>query len=164
MDDTRGAIGRAGAADIGHLQLLLDVSRQVAALDSLDAVLDALVAIASEQTCAERATLYLYDPDSKELYSRIAHGLSRTEIRLAADEGIAGAVFTTGTAEIIHDAYQDERFKARFDDETGFRTSSILATPVRTAKGGVIGVVQVLNKIDGQFDQDDHEVVESITN
>ncbi|MEQ9125064.1 MAG: GAF domain-containing protein, partial [Alphaproteobacteria bacterium] len=145
------------------MQLLLDVSRQVAALDSLDAVLDALVAVAAEQTDAERATLYLADPDSGELYSRIAHGLKRMEIRLARDEGLAGAVYTSGRGEIIQDAYADDRFKARFDQETGFKTRSILAAPIRTPKGGIIGVVQVLNKKAGGFDAQDLEIVEAVT-
>lgn len=163
MDDSRPQLSKTSPFDLHHMQVLLDVSRQVAALDSLDAVLDALVKVAAEQTGAERATLYLEDPESKELYSRIAHGLTRTEIRLGFDEGVAGAVFTAGKAEIIHDAYEDDRFKARFDKETGFRTSSILAAPVRTPKGGVIGVIQVLNKTGGDFTEEDREIVEAIT-
>lgn len=163
MDDSRPQLSQTSPFDLHHMQVLLDVSRQVAALDSLDAVLDALVKVAAEQTDAERATLYLEDPESKELYSRIAHGLTRTEIRLGFDEGVAGAVFTAGKAEIIHDAYKDDRFKARFDKETGFRTASILAAPIRTPKGGVIGVIQVLNKAGGDFTEADREIVEAIT-
>lgn len=163
MDDNRISVAGASMSELRHMQLLLDVSRQVAALDSLDAVLDALVAVAAEQTDAERATLYLADPDSGELYSRIAHGLKRMEIRLARDEGLAGAVYTSGRGEIIQDAYADDRFKARFDQETGFKTRSILAAPIRTPKGGIIGVVQVLNKKAGGFDSQDLEIVEAVT-
>mgnify|MGYP003700675903 CR=1 FL=1 len=165
MDD--GRIGVSAGGDVGrelrHMQLLLDVSRQVAALDSLDAVLDALVAVAAEQTDAERATLYLKDPETGELYSRIAQGIGRREIRLVSNEGVAGAVYTSGRAEIIDDAYGDERFRARFDQETGFKTRSILAAPIRTPKGGSIGVIQVLNKKDGRFDDQDRETIEAIT-
>lgn len=163
MDDGRATFSRRQSSDLQQMQLLLEVSRQVAALDSLDAVLDALVLVAAEETGAERATLYLEDPDTGELYSRIAHGLTRTEIRLGRDEGVAGAVFITGQGEIIHDAYSDDRFKARFDEETGFHTRSILAAPVRTPKGAVIGVVQCLNKSGGDFNDNDREVVEAIT-
>ncbi len=163
MDESRANVATAAVLELRHMRLLLDVSRQVAALDSLDAVLDALVTVAAEQTGAERATLYLEDPESGELYSRIAHGLMRTEIRMGRDEGLAGAVFTNGRAEVINDAYADARFKAQFDSETGFKTRSILAAPVRTPKGGVIGVVQALNKIDGDFNDQDREVIEAIT-
>ena len=163
MDDNRASIAGGAVHDLRQMQLLLDVSRQVAALDSLDAVLDALVQVGAEQTGAERATLYLQDPDNGDLYSRIAQGLGRREIRLSSNEGIAGAVFQSGAAELIPDAYADDRFRARFDEETGFRTTSILAAPIRTPKGAVIGVIQVLNKVDGQFTAKDQETVEAIT-
>ena len=163
MDDSRAPQMGNSTRELSQMQLLLDISQQVAALDSLDAVLDALVQVAAEQTSAARATLYLEDPDTGELYSRIAHGLLRSEIRLDVNEGVAGAVFTSGQAEIIHDAYSDDRFKARFDQETGFRTESILAAPVKTPKGGVIGVIQALNKTTGRFGDEDREVLEAIT-
>lgn len=163
MDDNRSSILKDQGKELQHMQLLLNVSRHVASLDSLDAVLDALVAVAAEQTDAERATLYLKDPETGELYSRVAQGIGRREIRLSSNEGIAGAVFTTGHAEIIHDAYEDDRFRARFDEETGFRTRSIVAAPVRTPKGGVIGVIQALNKKHGAFDDTDRETIAAIT-
>jgi adenylate cyclase len=163
MDDGRMSSGPGSASELHHMQLLLDVSRQVAALDSLDAVLDALVAVAAEQSAAERATLYLKDPETGELYSRIAQGLGRRKIRLAENEGLAGAVFSSGHAEIIADAYGDDRFSARFDNETGFRTRNIVTAPIRTPKGTIIGVIQVLNKRQGEFTQQDRETIESIT-
>jgi len=165
MDDVRSqhAQGADAAASMQHMQLLLDVSRNVAALDSLDAVLDALVAVAAEQTDADRATLYLDDPETGELYSRIAQGIGRRQIRLGRNEGIAGTVFKEGRALIIDDAYSDERFMSRFDSEIGFKTKTILAAPIRTPKGKVIGVIQVLNKIDGIFSDKDRETVEAIT-
>jgi len=163
MDDNRVGFSRDGMMGLQQMQLLLDISRQIATLDSLDAVLDELVSVAAEQTNAERATLYLEDPEAGELYSRIAHGLKRSEIRLGRDEGLAGAVFMSGRGEIVDDAYADDRFKARFDSETGFQTKSLLAAPIRSPKGAVIGVVQVLNKKDGLFDQQDLDVVEAIT-
>ena len=165
MDDVRSqkAQGANAATAMQHMQLLLDVSRNVAALDSLDAVLDALVSVAAEQTDADRATLYLDDPETGELYSRIAQGMGRREIRLGRNEGIAGTVFAEGQALIIDDAYADERFIDRIDTDTGFKTKTILAAPIRTPKGKVIGVIQVLNKTDGVFTGKDRDTVEAIT-
>ena len=61
MDDVRSqqAQGADAAASMQHMQLLLDVSRNVAALDSLDAVLDALVAVAAEQTDADVSLIHI---------------------------------------------------------------------------------------------------------
>ncbi|PJK31586.1 GAF domain-containing protein [Minwuia thermotolerans] len=148
---------------IKQLQMLLDVSRQVAALDTLDAVLDTLVSVAVAETKAERGTLFLHDAMTGELFSRVAQGLKRHEIRILDNVGIAGHTFQSGEGQIIHDAYNDERFNRDVDAETGFTTKSILAAPVRNAKGEVIGVAQVLNKKEGQFTEMDLTVLEGMT-
>ena len=46
---------------------------------------------------------------------------------------------------------------------TGFRTKSILCAPLRTVNGEEIGVSQILNKIDGEFDQNDLDMLEAMT-
>lgn len=146
-----------------HLQMLLDVSRQVAALDTLDAVLDTLITVAVKETRAERGTLFLHDASTGELYSRVAQGIRTHEIRILDNAGIAGAVFHSGVGEIVSDAYGDERFNAEVDKETGFKTESILCAPVKNAKGEIIGVAQVLNKSEGEFSDLDMAVLEGMT-
>ncbi len=149
--------------DMRHLQMLLDVSRQVAAMDTLDAVLDKLVSVAVSETGAERGSLFLRDEQTGELYSRVAQGLRMREIRILQNEGIAGAVYRSGQGEIIEDAYKDPRFSTKVDDETGFRTKSMLCLPLRNAKGRIIGVTQILNKREGQFTEHDMAVVDGVT-
>lgn len=150
-------------AKLRQAEMLLAVSRQVAALDTLDEVLETLVEIASRELSAERATLFLNDPASNELYSRVAQGTFRREIRILNDSGIAGAVFQSGASEIVTDAYGDNRFNRSVDEETGFTTTDIAAAPVRTVKGEIIGVVQCLNKRDGVFDAADLHLLEALT-
>ncbi|MBY8977602.1 GAF domain-containing protein [Rhodobacteraceae bacterium NNCM2] len=149
--------------DMRHLQMLLDVSRQVAAMDTLDAVLDKLVSVAVSETGAERGSLFLRDEQTGELYSRVAQGVRTREIRILQNEGIAGAVYRSGQGEIIEDAYDDPRFNPKVDEETGFRTRSMLCMPLRNAKGRIIGVTQILNKRDGLFTEHDMAVVDGVT-
>lgn len=149
--------------ELRHLQMLLDVSRQVAALDTLDAVLDTLISVAVAETKAERGTLFLHDSSTGELYSRVAQGIRTHEIRILDTAGIAGAVFQSGVGEIVNDAYQDERFNRDVDRDTGFKTESILCAPVKNARGEMIGVAQVLNKAEGQFSDTDMAVLEGMT-
>ncbi|MEM8840552.1 MAG: GAF domain-containing protein, partial [Pseudomonadota bacterium] len=149
--------------DMRHLQMLLDVSRQVAAMDTLDAVLDKLVSVAVSETGAERGSLFLCDEQTGELYSRVAQGLRMREIRILQNEGIAGAVYRSGQGEIIEDAYNDPRFSTKVDEETGFRTKSMLCLPLRNAKGRIIGVTQILNKREGSFTDHDMAVVDGVT-
>ncbi|WP_417516370.1 GAF domain-containing protein [Minwuia sp.] len=160
---TKATQNQSQSEHIKQLQMMLDVSRQVAALDTLDAVLDTLVSVAVSETKAERGTLFLHDSTTGELFSRVAQGLKRHEIRILDNVGIAGHAFQNNEGQIIHDAYNDERFNRDVDQETGFTTRSILAAPVRNAKGEVIGVAQVLNKKDGQFTEMDLAVLEGMT-
>jgi adenylate cyclase len=146
-----------------ELQSLLLLSRQVAALDSLDAVLDTLVSAAVEEIGAERGALFLDDDETGELYTHVATGLGSRQIRLLNNLGIAGAVFHSGVGEIVSDAYADPRFHRDIDEQTGFTTRSILCVPVRNAKGETIGVAEMLNKREGAFDESDLELLERMT-
>ena len=163
---SRSKAPRTSAADARRLwraELLLELSRKVAALETLDEVLQTLVEITTRELGAERGTLFLNDPASNELYSRVAQGNLSREIRILNNSGISGHVFQTGEGVIIHDAYADERFNRSVDERTGFKTRSILCVPINTIKGECIGVAQTLNKIEGQFSEHDLELLQSMT-
>ena len=145
------------------VELLLEVSHKMAAFDTLDEVLNALVEMTTAELDAERGSLFLNDPDTNELYSRVAQGNVRREIRLLNSSGIAGYVFTNGESLIIQDAYSDPRFNRAVDEQTGFVTKSILCVPIRTVKGQIIGVAQSLNKKKGNFTRGDLTLLEAIT-
>lgn len=121
------------------VELLLEVSRRMAAYDTLDDVLRTLVEMTTVELGAERGTLFLNDPETNELYSRVAQGNIKHEIRLLNTSGIAGHVFTSGESVLIQDAYSDPRFNRSVDEQTGFVTRNILCTPIRTVKGEIIG-------------------------
>jgi adenylate cyclase len=144
-------------------EMLLNVSRRVAAIESLDEILKTLVEMVAWELGAERASLFLNDPLTGELYSRVAQGNFSREIRMLNSTGIAGAVFQSGEGEIIPDAYKDSRFNRNVDEQTGFKTHSIVCAPVKTVKGEVIGVTQALNKTKGQFTPEDLNLLEAIT-
>ena len=144
-------------------EMLLQVTNDLARTKSLDEALEVLVKITTTTIGAERGTIFLNDSSTGELYSRIAQGNFRREIRILNTKGVAGWVFTQNEGVIIHDAYKDERFNKAVDVRTGFRTKSILCAPLRTVSGEEIGVSQILNKIDGQFEQEDLDLLEAMT-
>jgi adenylate cyclase len=144
-------------------EMLLEVSRRVSAIESLDEVLRTLIIIAGRELGAERGTLFLNDPATGELYSRVAQGDLTREIRIMNTMGIAGAVFHSGQGEIIHRPYDDPRFIRQVDEQTGFHTTNILCVPLRNTRGEVIGVTQILNKQQGPFTIEDMELLAAIT-
>jgi len=141
--------------------LLLDVSNRLALSNNLDEAMASMRDIATEVIGAERSSIFLNDSITGELYARITGKFSR-EIRILNSTGIAGHVFTSGQGLLIKDAYSDERFNRSVDQQTGFTTKSILCAPLRTLKGEVIGVAQLLNKLEGDFTQADMDLLEAI--
>jgi adenylate cyclase len=140
-------------------EMLMQLSRRVAAIEKLDELLVTLVEIVAQEAGAERGTLFLNDESTGELYSRIAQGTSHREIRILNTTGIAGSVFQSGQPEIVNDAYADKRFNREVDAITGYETRSILCVPVTTARNEIIGVVQTLNKQEGEFTEDDQALL-----
>ena len=146
-----------------QVELLLEVSRRMAAYDTLDEILTALVEVTTEELGAERGTLFLNDAETNELFSRVAQGNIQREIRFLNHTGIAGHVFTTGEPVLIADAYADARFNRSIDEQTGFVTRNILCVPIKTFKGEIIGVSQTLNKKRGKFTRNDLHLLEALT-
>ena len=134
---------------------LLAITEAISTELHLDTLLVGIVAAATQLLDAERSTLFVYDPSTDELWSRVAEGTEHRQIRLPANAGIAGAAFISGDVLNIPDAYADPRFNRDFDRRSGFRTRNLLNVPVIDRTGERLGVVQVLNKRGGQFTQVD---------
>jgi putative methionine-R-sulfoxide reductase with GAF domain len=104
---------------------------------------------------AERSSLFLRE--GNELVLKVAENLKEMgEIRFPVGSGIAGVVAQDGTPVRIDDAYADDRFNRAVDQQTGFKTRSILCLPVKNLQGEVFAVAQLLNRKDGlPFDEND---------
>jgi len=144
-------------------ELLLRVSRNIAGLSNLKEILFAIIEETVTEIGADRGTLFLNDPLTGELYSRVAQGELTREIRILNTSGIAGAIFHSGKGEIIHDVQSDERFNSSIDEQTGYRTKNIICAPIRTVRNDIIGVIQILNKKKGRFTKNDLNTVSAIT-
>jgi adenylate cyclase len=146
-----------------QLQLVLSLSRRVAALDSLDAAVETLVQASVQEVGADRGSIFLHDAETGELYTYVATGLGSRQIRLIDDLGIAGAVSHSGVGEVVHDAYADPRFHRDIDEQTGYTTTSLVCAPIKNAKDETIGVAEMVNKVDGAFDASDLALLEALT-
>lgn len=142
---------------------LADIANRVSDSLSLDVLFPRLMEVVTEALTAERSSLFLFDPETSELFSRVMQGDAIGEIRFPSHLGVAGSIFTSGKAEIIADAYADPRFNQEVDRRTGFRTRNILCVPIRNKNREVIGVTQVLNKCVGEFDSEDQRLLEGLS-
>jgi phosphoserine phosphatase len=112
-------------------------------------VVDAALALLD----VERGSVFLYDAARNELVTRVATGAG--EIRIPADRGIAGECVRSREVIVVNDAYADPRFNREVDRATGFLTRNLLTIPLLGLDDVLVGVLQVLNKRDGTFADED---------
>lgn len=149
-------------ARIKRLELILEAGLYLSSEWDMDRLLNVLWEHLTEVMSAERASIFLIDEETGELWSKIAQGTE--EIRFPIGRGLAGMAAETGDIINTPDAYADPRFNPEFDRRNNFRTRSILTVPMRNRQGEIIGVAQVLNKKGGEpFDREDEELLEALS-
>lgn len=144
------------------LSALVKIGQAVAAEKDINKLLFTIAEEARDAVQADRCTVFLYDNDTDELWSKVALGLGSHELRFNASQGLAGHVFRTGETINIKDAYSDDRFNKEIDSKTGYRTKTILCMPIRNIEQKIIGVFQILNKLSGYFTKEDEDILVAI--
>jgi len=142
------------------LQRLLEVARAMTAERHLPALLETINDAAAGVAEADRCSIFVVDRERHELWTTVAHGTG--EIRIPLGAGIAGAVAASGAAIRIPDAYADPRFNQEVDASTGYRTRNILCVPMLNTQGEPVGVIQALNRRDGDFGDEDEELLQAL--
>jgi HD-GYP domain-containing protein (c-di-GMP phosphodiesterase class II) len=142
------------------LQRLLEVAQAMTAERRLLALLQTINDAGAGVAEADRCSIFVVDRERAELWTPVAHGTG--EIRIPLGAGIAGAVAASGIPIRIPDAYADPRFNPEVDAGTGYRTRTILAVPMINTHGEVAGVIQALNRRDGEFGDEDQELLQAL--
>jgi phosphoserine phosphatase len=156
MSDPRATAG----GDAQSLRHILEVTRKLAAPFDLDTMLSEVVDAAREVLRADRATVFLYDEQGHELVVRVGTGLE--QIRIPANKGIVGESAQTRQVINVPDCYADERFNRAIDKQTGYRSRCMLTIPLIGYEESLVGVLQILNKNEGVFDDHDEFVAQAL--
>lgn len=144
------------------LLALLQVGRTIAIETNIDSLLTMIAQQIQQALQADRCTVFLLDDETNELWSKVALGLEMQEIRFASNKGLAGHVAMTGETINIKNAYESEYFNKEIDLQTGYKTRNILCMPIRNLSHQIVGIFQVLNKLDGDFTQKDEDLLIAI--
>ncbi len=142
------------------LRRVLEVTRKLSAPFDLDHMLTEVVDAARNVLDADRGTVFLYDEAEQELVVRVATELG--QIRIPADKGIVGESAMTRKLINVPDCYADERFNRAIDKNTGYRSRCMLTIPLIGFEESLVGVLQILNKRDGVFDEQDEFVASAL--
>lgn len=148
--------------EIDPLMSLVKIGRSINVLTDLNVLLKIIAEETKVAMQADRCTVFLYDKEKNEIWSKIALGMDSKEIRFPADKGLAGYVVKTGNSVNIHDAYTDSRFNPEVDKQTGYKTKTILCMPIKNINQEIIGAFQVLNKQNGYFTKSDEDLLIAI--
>jgi serine phosphatase RsbU (regulator of sigma subunit) len=149
---------RENKRTITQLSLLFEATRLLNSTLDLAELLELILKIARTEVQADRGTVYLVDNKKKQVWSIVAQGLDHQEIRVPFGHGVAGRVAVTGEIINTEDAYTLDFFERAFDQKTGYHTKSLLCVPIRHSSGYIVGVIQLLNKLDtGRFTTSDED-------
>lgn len=119
----------------------------------LDFLLQKIGAAAEKLTESEASSIMLVTDDKKHLFFRIASGEKAKALKtmtLPIGQGIAGWVAQNRQPQMVNDTRKDPRFAGKFDKASGFQTRSLLCVPMMF-RGDLVGVVEVLNKSQGEY-------------
>jgi len=125
---------------------------------NVDELVENALRIALEVVNAEAGSVLLSDDKTEQLVFRYVIGEKAEQLRGTAipwDKGVAGSVFQSGEPAIISDVARDTRHFSAIDNSTGFKTLDMITIPLKRWEGDPIGVLQVLNKREGQLNKDD---------
>lgn len=145
-------------------RILLTLGTQISLAKNLDEVLENCLEVMTRAINCDRATAFLSDEKTQELYSRVALGNLRHEIRFFNNVGVAGHVFQNRKAEIISDTARCAYFNKDIDTKTGYNTRNIICVPLFNEKNKIVGIIQCLNKIHGDFTPYDLDLLERLSN
>ena len=150
----------AGIDDTQALRQILEVTRKLAAPFDLDTMLEEVVEASRQILNADRGTVFLYDSSTDELVVRVGTGLE--SIRIPADKGIVGESAQTRRLINVPDCYADDRFNRAIDKQTGYRSRCMLTIPLVGYEDSLVGVLQILNKNNGVFDEQDEFIGQAL--
>ena len=143
-------IGRLSVED---MEVILNVTRDLAAPHDLATMLNAVVAAAKQVLKAERGSVWLYDATADEMIMEVATGIA--PVRIPGSAGFVGACARERRIINVPDCYADPRFNSEVDRASGYRTRCMMTLPLLDHADSLVGALQVLNKADGVFDAND---------
>ncbi|MEM7119117.1 MAG: GAF domain-containing protein, partial [Chloroflexota bacterium] len=143
---------------------LIEITRAVTSSLDLHEVVGSTIKLVHDSWKIEASSLWLLDDVKQTLRILTNVGTSAellSQFELPVGEGFVGHVAETGELVYTNDARTHPLHYRQVDLQTGFLTRSLLCVPL-IFHGRVVGVLQLLNKQDGDFDDGDADKAMSI--
>jgi len=142
---------------VDKLNRLVDISLTLNSTLESTILLEKILSAGIECLDCEATSIMLYDEADQHLYFAAASGAESDELKsipVPLEGSIAGTIFRENHPVIVHDVPKDPRHYKVVEDRTGYHVRSLLGVPMRIGDR-VIGVIEALNKLDGDFTEED---------
>jgi transcriptional regulator with GAF, ATPase, and Fis domain len=147
---------------IERLEKILEISRGWNRTQRTDELLQQIAEASTQLLAAERASIFLWDKANRTLVGRPALGIEDDELRLPDDAGVVGQVIHTGEPRRVDRDEARREVDRRVDRQLGFETRNLLCVPLQTPRGELFGAFEMLNKIGGDFTDDDQAALSEL--
>lgn len=142
-----------------QLEAVRRLAADLSSVTDLDKTIQEALHISLAVVDAGAGSIILHDPDTDKLVFKHVVGEKADDLiglELEPDQGIAGAVFQSGETRVSEDMAKEKEHLKEVGERVQYRTQNMVTVPLKTHGGDCIGVMQVLNKSDGRFN--DHDV------
>ena len=142
---------------VQRLEAILQIAGQWNQTLQMESLLIEMAQASTRLLCAERASIFLWDRPNKTLVGRPALGVEGNELRIPEDTGVVGHVIQTGEPRRVDTDGGQEQIDRHVDQQLGFQTRTLLCVPLRAKSGQLLGAFETINKIGGNFTDEDQE-------
>ncbi len=138
---------------------LIEISRDLASTLDLDPLLNRIIYAARDITEAQAASILLYDSTAAQLYFSVATNMDPNMRGIIVPmDSIAGWILKNKQPVRIADVAKDTRHFNKVAKKLSFDTHSLIGVPLITNEK-VIGVLEVINKENGEFNETDEDLL-----
>jgi len=151
------------SATIQDLRQQLDLINQRWNADHYRSLMDFFVQIIPRAMDCERCSIFRVDPGSGNIESYVGTGLDRDTVLRPPADAIVSQVIRSGVPITDNDIHRRQGYHKEAAKITGFVTRNIQTVPLRSpVNGQITGAVQILNRHQGGFDDDDRLLLEDV--
>jgi signal transduction histidine kinase len=156
--DRRKKIGRR------RKDRLIKVGQLITSELDFDTLFNVVVEQTNKIMDTERCSIFLIDENHECLEAFVSLDLEKIFFLLPKNQGIAGWVFCNKETLFANNAYEDPRFCSDADTLTGIQTKNLICTPLLGRNKKCLGTMQAMNKLSGDFTDEDQEIIIFISN
>jgi transcriptional regulator with GAF, ATPase, and Fis domain len=134
-----------------QLETLVDLAHQWQRNPDLVSLLEAMAHAAAKALSGDRASIFLWDQQNRELVGYPAMGVEGQRLRVPDNQGLVGQVLKSKQPQLWDDSQKQVAINRQVGQKLGYATRSLVAAPLLDRSNRPLGVFEVLNHQDGEF-------------